>query len=581
MTLILIGRSPEPKPESSLTRNVEDINQLRRILIQLVQEKGEKPTPAQIEKDLKQLQQQRSINSNLESFRQAGAKVEYYGVDVRDSQAFGSLIESIYHRYGRIDAVIQGAGIIQDKLIVDKTTASFDQVFDTKVDSTFILSRYLRPESLKLMLLFASVAGRTGNRGQCDYAAANEVVNRFAWWMATHWSNTRVFSINWGPWDITGMASEEVNRQFRARGVIPIPPAAGCKFVIDELLYGTKADVELITGFFLGTPTESMTAKGEQTVGAQGLRPGRQGDRENINDQTTINNSLPLLNSAPQIQGNSVVILEEIISLANHPYLRDHRLDGKPVLAAACALELLAEFVQAAWSDWVVCEVHDLRVLRGIILESNSGQLVRLQAKASTHADAQSLLVTADITDGTGKILYYRGNLLLRPQFETPPVIDLPDLGSGNSLEVEKAYKNYCFHGELFQLITEIANLNEQEIDGNLRSSNAAVWLNCPSEKINWLFDPGLIDASLQMALIYARIHGDTTALPAKFGRVIRYRPLNPDVSLNIKLRINEFNPTTIIYDALLYDEDGSIHLQLQNMEGSCSKALNRLVVKA
>jgi hypothetical protein len=427
------------------------------------------------------------------------------------------------------------------------------------------------------MLLFASVAGRTGNRGQCDYAAANEVVNRFAWWMATHWSNTRVFSINWGPWDITGKASEEVNRQFRARGVIPIPPAAGCQFVIDELLYGTKADVELVTGFFRGTPTESMTANGE--MGRQGDKETRrQGDRENINHQSKINNSLPLLTSSPQVQPNSVVALEETISLANHPYLRDHCLDGKPVLAAACALELMAEFVQAAWSDWVVCEVNDLRILRGIKLETDNGQLVRLQARASTHADAESLLVTAEIAEATGKGLHYRGNFVLRPQFEASPVVDLPDLGSGNSLNVEKAYRDYCFHGELFQLITQIDNFNTQGINGNFRASNPSIWLNRQEEKTNWLFDPGILDASLQLALIYARIHGDTSALPSRFGRVIRYRPLIPDSSLRIKFRINTFEPTTIIYDALLYGEDGSIYLQLRDMEGSCSKALNRLV---
>jgi hypothetical protein len=311
-----------------------------------------------------------------------------------------------------------------------------------------------------------------------------------------------------------------------------------------------------------------MTANGEQ---------GRQGDEETGRNSQKLS-SLPLLTSSPQIQPNSVVTLEETISLANHPYLRDHRLDGKPVLAAACALELLAEFVQASWSDWVVCEVHDLRILRGIKLETDNGQLVRLQARASTHADAESLLVTAEIAEATGKGLHYRGNFLLRPQFEPSPVIDLPDLGAGNALNIEKAYRDYCFHGELFQLITEIDNFNTQGINGNFRASNPSLWLNRQGEKTNWLFDPGVLDASLQMALIYARIHGDTSALPSRFGRVIRYRPLIPDSSLRIKFRINTFEPTTIIYDALLYGEDGSIYLQLKDMEGSCSKALNRLV---
>jgi NAD(P)-dependent dehydrogenase (short-subunit alcohol dehydrogenase family) len=206
------------------------------------------PNPVQIERQLKKLQRNRAIRSNLKRFRQAGAKVEYLPVDVKNPEEFGSLIDDIYTRYGRLDAVIHGAGIIEDKLIIDKTLASFDRVFDTKVDSTFILSRHLRPDSLKALVLFSSVAGRCGNRGQSDYAAANEVMNRLAWLLDERWSNTRVVAINWGPWDTTGMASEEVNRQFRERGVIPIPLPVGRQFFMDELRYGQKGETEVIAG---------------------------------------------------------------------------------------------------------------------------------------------------------------------------------------------------------------------------------------------------------------------------------------------------------------------------------------------
>ena len=78
----------------------------------------------------------------------------------------------------RIDGVIHGAGVIQDKLIRDKTPESYDRVFGTKVESALILSRRLQFEQLKFCVFFASVAGRFGNRGQSDYAAANEVLSQ-------------------------------------------------------------------------------------------------------------------------------------------------------------------------------------------------------------------------------------------------------------------------------------------------------------------------------------------------------------------------------------------------------------------
>jgi hypothetical protein len=66
--------------------------------------------------------------------------------------------------------------------------------------------------------------------------------------MDERWRNTRVVAINWGPWDTTGMASEEVKRQFRERGVIPIPLPAGRQFFAEELLYGSKGETEVIAG---------------------------------------------------------------------------------------------------------------------------------------------------------------------------------------------------------------------------------------------------------------------------------------------------------------------------------------------
>lgn len=255
MTMIVVGRSPLPQPDPHFD-GIEDISVLLRLLLDRAKAQGLSPTPVQIESKLQELLRDRAIRRNLEKHRKAGAIIEYHCVDVRQEE-FGELIESIYSRYGRLDAVIHGAGIIEDKLIVKKSPASFERVFDTKVDSTFILSRYLQPESLKLLVLFGSVAGRYGNRGQSDYAAANETINRLAWQMDNRWSNTRVVTINWGPWDVVGMASDDVKRQLKDSGIIPIDPQAGSQFFMDELRYGRKGETEVIAGQGLWSVYES------------------------------------------------------------------------------------------------------------------------------------------------------------------------------------------------------------------------------------------------------------------------------------------------------------------------------------
>jgi acyl transferase domain-containing protein/NAD(P)H-dependent flavin oxidoreductase YrpB (nitropropane dioxygenase family)/NAD(P)-dependent dehydrogenase (short-subunit alcohol dehydrogenase family)/acyl carrier protein len=587
MTVIHVGRSPLEE-ESPLTQKIEDISQLRRLLLQATRERGVAPTPVEIESRLKQLQNNRTILRNIAKCRQAGANVEYHALDVRDVEQFGNFINSLYDRFGRIDAVIQGAGIILDKLIVDKTAVAFERVFDTKVDSTYILSRYLRPESLKLVTIFASIAGRTGNRGQCDYAAANEVVNRFAWWMDRQWSNTRVMAINWGPWDVTGMASEEVNRQFRERGVIPIPPASGRKFFSQELKYGTKGETELIVGFY-----ESLEKKFARQANTQVENTNRGISVEKNSsltlpptpqhltpsDRSDNNLPFPLLPSKPEVQPNSVVTLTKTITLEGDPYLIDHRLDGKPVVPAAVALELMAQLVQAAWPDWVIAEAGDLRVWRGIVLETNAGKQVLLQARASTHADAESVRISAEILDPENNRPYYRCFFILSPQLNTPPKADYIK-SDRSGLNITTAYRDYCFHGELFQLLNSIDSFSPEQIQAKVTPSNPAVWLNLPNTETGWLFDPGLVDASLQMALIWTHIEKDMGALPSKFGRVVRYGQFPLKEELRVDFRVKTNDSTTMVFDAIFIDQSDRIRLQLEDMEITCSSALKRLAAK-
>jgi NAD(P)-dependent dehydrogenase (short-subunit alcohol dehydrogenase family) len=258
-TLILVGRSPLPDSEESPeTVGLTTPRELKAALMDQMRRRGQEVTPAQVESAYSRFLQGREIRSNLAAMRQAGAPVHYYQVDVRDERAFEHLIDEVYQLYGRVDGVIHGAGVIEDKLVEDKVPDSFDRVFDTKLISAFVLSRKLRPDSLKFLVFFSSVSGRFGNRGQADYAAANEVLNKLAVILDRHWRG-RIVSINWGPWEKIGMVSAEVRRQFAERSVQLIHPQAGQSALDRELRYGQKGEVEVILG---GGPWGTPGTKG-------------------------------------------------------------------------------------------------------------------------------------------------------------------------------------------------------------------------------------------------------------------------------------------------------------------------------
>lgn len=246
--LVLVGRSPLPDPEPAQIQSL-DAAGLRKHLIDQARAAGERLLPAEIEKNLQRLLRNRQILGTIDELRRSGSQVEYHAVDVRNAQAFGALIDDLYARHGRIDGVVHGAGVIEDKLIADKTPESFARVFGTKVESALVMSERLRPESLKFIAYFSSVSGRLGNLGQSDYSAANEVLNKCAaaatgrWFDGRPWEG-RAVAINWGPWD-AGMISDELRKLYAARSIGLIPLDEGVDAFADELQFTGPAEVVL------------------------------------------------------------------------------------------------------------------------------------------------------------------------------------------------------------------------------------------------------------------------------------------------------------------------------------------------
>jgi NAD(P)-dependent dehydrogenase (short-subunit alcohol dehydrogenase family) len=183
---------------------------------------------------------------------------------VRDPSTIEALVGSIYQRYGRLDGVIHGAGVLRDGLVRDKSMAGFENVFDTKVTPALALARCLRPESLRFLVFFSSVAAHFGNVGQADYTAANEVLNKLACALDARWP-ARVVSIGWGPWDEVGMLGK-AGRELRARhlhsGLLYHSVRAGRERCLDEIVFGRKGEPEVL---IFATPPRGLESAAEGT----------------------------------------------------------------------------------------------------------------------------------------------------------------------------------------------------------------------------------------------------------------------------------------------------------------------------
>ena len=560
MRLVLLGRTALPGDESPATAGIAREAELKKTLLTAAIAAGRKPTPVELERELRAVLADREIRSNIARLTAKGAIVDYRACDVRNPAVFGPLIDSLYAQYGRIDAVLHGAGVIEDKRIPDKTPDSFDRVYDTKVDSAWTLATRLRPEGLQLLALFTSVSGRFGNTGQSDYAAANETLNRLAWQLHRRWNGVRVISVNWGPWD-AGMASQQVRDAFRARNIVPIPVPAGRRWFIDELAYGQRKDVELVAGAGPWDRDRGADAVEVQTAAA--------GD-----------STLPLIREPLRMGAGGAVVLEQVISLKSDPYLGDHRLDAKPVMPAATALEYIAQFAAAGWPEWQVVEIRDLRAFSGIVLDGDgSEKTLLLKARSSTHSDAGSQAVTVELFDPPRKTPNYRASVILRPQVPEAPLAEpVAKLTTGAPMDAARMYAEHLFHGPQFQLVTEVATMSMEGIDATVVATSPSGMLGAGGQGKRWLFDFGLVDCGPQLALVWGRVMHGKTALPSSFAKVARYGSGAVSGPLRIVIRMK---PAThdagVRYDMQFIDASGRVRLAFTDAESTMSAALNRL----
>ncbi len=555
-TILVAGRSPLPEEEPPETAALTSTEELKAALIERMRHSKGKPTPRQVDDALKQVQCNREIDSNLAAMQEAGARVKYYQVDVRDEEALGNVIEEIYQEYGRLDGLIHGAGVIEDKLIEDKTADSFDRVFDTKVDSAFVLSKKLPIDSLKFLVFFSSIAGRFGNRGQSDYAAANEVLNKLAVYLDSRWPG-RVVAINWNPWAKAGMATAEALRQFAEQGIQAIEPTAGRRMLDEELGYGRKGQAEVV----IGDGPWNRAASAELTC-------------------THI--AFPLLHGTPLKVGYDHGV-EVVLTLdpERDRYLQDHRIDGKAVFPFAVAMELMSEVVQQGWPELVVTGIQSARRFQGIVLDGE-GQEIRVVARPQCGISAGQEISRLDVTIAglnQEELPYYRATVEVGKQLPPSPEYNAEMLSGLQPfpMSTDEAYEKWLFHGPCFQGISKVDGFSDKGLSAVLLPSVPSVCLN---RKVDspWLIDPVVIDSAFQLSILWERAHYDMTFLISSVGAYRRFGSFSTQpVRCWAEMHAGA-GGHLLSTNFHFVDESGKVIALIEKMEGSCSKELNRIV---
>ncbi|MET9427797.1 MULTISPECIES: SDR family NAD(P)-dependent oxidoreductase [unclassified Streptomyces] len=471
--LLLLGRTPLEE-EPAWAHGVSEAG-LKAAAAAELKTESEKPTPKRVEQLYRSVIGAREIRQTLEQVRAAGSEAEYLAVDITDLAATAAALAPYRER---VTALVHGAGVLADQLISGKKASEIERVFAPKLAGLRSVTAALDTDALRHVVLFSSVAGFFGNRGQSDYAMANEVLNTWAAsWKRRH-PRTRVTSLNWGAWD-SGMVSPEIKTVFRERGITLIPVETGAAMFAEQFTAERAGDVVTVLG-----PTTPLSERGAEPLTA------------------------------------TVTVERRLDTLLTDPVVADHVIGGSPVLPAAVALGWAIGAVERTCGA-EVREVHDFSVHKGIVFDGTQPDTLRLVMTPAGDATTEVAICSVG-EDGSMRPHYGAATGFSVPA--ATRVEGLPPLGGGR--DAAGLYTDgTLFHGPSLRGVRRV-----------LAETASRLVLECSLAELRPAgggfagsrFAPGTADLLLQAGLVWVRLFRGTAGLPLSVLRAELHHPL-PD----------------------------------------------------
>lgn len=116
------------------------------------------------------------MDALTKKFNELGSDVFFIGADVSKYSDCERAVEEGIKKFGRIDVLVNNAGITKDGLLARMSEEDFDKVIAVNLKGTFNMSKIVSTLMMKRksgrIVNIASVVGVSGNAGQCNYAAS-------------------------------------------------------------------------------------------------------------------------------------------------------------------------------------------------------------------------------------------------------------------------------------------------------------------------------------------------------------------------------------------------------------------------
>lgn len=194
-----------------------------------------------------------------------GGVAELAAGDVASNAEAEKIVEQVMEKFGRVDVLVNNAGVVKDALLYSMEKEDWDAVLNTNLGGVFNFTKaVVRPMVMQRrgrIINISSYSGARGGKGQSNYAASKAAVNAF----------TRAIALELAPKGITvnavapGMIETEMSSQVRSLAEDEI------KNRIPLGRYGQPEDVARIVQFLASDESGYMTGQLLTVDGGLGL----------------------------------------------------------------------------------------------------------------------------------------------------------------------------------------------------------------------------------------------------------------------------------------------------------------------
>ena len=361
---------------------------------------------AELNRRFERRAQARTARANLDRMSARGAAVHYLTCELGDRDAVAEAVRTIHERDGRIDLLLNGAGINRGAALANKDFDEFRRVRDTKVRGYANLERALADRPPRTWCNFGSLVGFTGQEGELDYASANDFLATAATRAAS--SGRDEFTVGWTLWNRVGLGSDPVTQSFMQRSGLfsGMGTEEGTDHLLDELRGDHHPAVVHLGDTERAAIARRAPALLHQAPTEQPFYLGRVLEREPHR-----------------------LVAERELNLEVDGYLADHLVNGVPTLPGTVVPEVVSEAALALFPGRCVTAITDLSLQAFLrVHPGRAGTVIRVVAESTGSDPVVSVRVLSDLRAPNGILLkkdrvHFAATVHMGRELPSPPVV--------------------------------------------------------------------------------------------------------------------------------------------------------------